>query len=64
MIIPFLVGNPYKPLFAIVTGRVVDPMYKSQFTSLIGGTDHPGHAFSSALGTFKATAVDRERNYI
>jgi len=26
-IIPFLVGDPYKPLFATVTGRGPDPKY-------------------------------------
>ena len=32
---PFLVGNPYKPSFATVTGWGVDPIYRGYFIPLI-----------------------------
>ena len=35
-IIPFLVGNPYKPSFGTVTGRGDNPTYKVLGTSILG----------------------------
>ncbi len=38
-IITFLVGNPYKPSFATVTGWGVDPTYIQVFLLLVGGCE-------------------------